>query len=507
MSKAQSRRCTCIYCGESFFLREIKWRISDNATRHASNFEKSLCESLDRALERFRCADNVGRAFFSAINGEGSCPKTPEKIRLVIPADFKSNKNRFSKNSRYGDIWTFKEPDLRDPNYPTLHFSGECVRKLNNFGRGIPETVIEKIERDEIYPVCPFCISDLPRELLRQKEPVHVIKLGFIGPAESGKTSLNVINILFECLDCGGWEFRRKDLYVTPHYLLKDNYYKSIFDRERLPPPTPDCYIPPLLLQLKRGSQNVLLSLLDIPARRLKTLLEDVLNQKSTRQTDFYMKLFGQMDGWLLMLDAEREVLPKIDSNEHGAMPEEQETLEYLLKIFSKIPEWQRKPAALVITKCDQLFIDALGKEKSSKLFGPSNSVELMLWQKPLEFWQRFNNLEQEPRKIWQQRGKQEPSSLEQQMGKKDFYSVDRHEIVQYLFKPLIRENFSELTNQLNRYFSEVDIFPESNWGSFLEMPNIQEKLLDKEWVKPFYSAEPIFWLLDIIQRGVPPAI
>lgn len=475
------------------------WRISDDATQQASDFEK-LYDSLDKVLDGFLRTDNAGRVFSRAVDS----PRAPKEIRLVAPKDFESRKNQFYGRPKKR-IKVFEKPDPRASDYPALHFSKTFYSLWRDREGLVTQNVIRKIEQNEIHPVCPFCISDLPYGLFGHGEPVRVIKLGLIGPAESGKTSFNVINILFECLKCGGWEVEEEIPYVNPYDLSAGNYYKSVLKSGKLPPPTPDRYIPPLLLRLKNNSQNILLSLLDIPSCRLKTIREDIANHRPTSRTSLYMKLFEQMDGWLLMLDAEREILPKINSNEYYEASENQETLESLLQIFSRISEPQLKPAALVITKCDLLFTNAPG----NKLFDTCSPVEQALWQQTWEDFQKTSNLKRQPKRVWQLpwRQSQESEGLAERTGRKEFYSADRHEIVQYTFKPLIKRYFPELTDQLDRYFSKADIFPESNWGSYLGIPNIQEKQLNKEWVKPFYSAEPIFWLMDIIRWRKPSTV
>lgn len=482
MSKVPPRpNCTCIYCGESFSPAELKWRIANDAARHAVDYRGKLYDSLEKVLKRFYCEDIIGQVFLNTVDEHAAS----REICLVTPADLKpgSSRNlfRLPKNRR---IHIFKKPVPQTSEYLHLRFSQDFVNYLDDSGRGIPKTVINKIERDEIHPVCPFCISDLPCELLSQNDSVQVVKLGLIGPAGSGKTSLNMINILFKCLDCGGWKVETKDLYASSHYLLANHYYKPLFDSGKLPPPTPDRYIPPLLLWLEKNGRKVLLLLLDLPASRLKAIHEDLekhrADHKLAPRTDIYMKLFEQMSGWLLMLDAEQEILPKIRSGGHGEAPENRETLRSLLQIFSQAPELRSKPAALVITKCDLLFTEALSKDEEKRLFETFHHVERALWQMPREDWEKHQN-------------------LERQSKKNGFSFSDRHEMIQFSFKPLIQKHFPELAGELEQYFSRVDIFPESNLGPLLRTPNILEKRLDKEWVKPFYSAEPVLRLLDTI--------
>lgn len=479
MSKAQPNY-TCIFCGESFSPAELKWRIADDATRHAVDYRGKLYDSLETVLKRFHCENTTGQVFLNTVDEHAAS----QKIRLVIPADLKpDSKSNLLRPAKNRTIKIFCRPDPQASEYPHLRFSQDFVNYLDDSGKGIPKNVINRIARDEIHPVCPFCISDLPCELLSQNNPVQVVKLGLIGPAGSGKTSLNMINILFKCLDCGGWTVDTKDLYASPHYLLANHYYKPLFDSGKLPPPTPDRYIPPLLLWLEKNGRKVLLLLLDIPASRLKAIREDLEKHRADRKfaprTNIYMKLFEQMSGWLLMLDTEQEILPKIRSDGHGEAPENRETLGSLLQIFAQAPELRSKPAALVITKCDLLFTKVLSKEEETekRLFEAFYPVERALWQVP---WKKLQD-------------------LERQSKKKGFSFTDRHEMIQLSFKPLIQKHFPELAGELEQYFSRVDIFPESSLGPLLRTPNILEKQLDKEWVKPFYSAEPILRLLDTI--------
>lgn len=481
-----NQNCTCVYCGGSFSPKEVRWRISDKAESSVLIFGEKVHTFLKKALDHFCREDTVGWNFFSLISGRSPSEK-PKRIRLVMPDDFASSINKTCNHT----VRIFKHPK---PDDPILHFSKDFVERLNNLATPVPRNMIREIEDEEIYPVCPFCTAGLPRMMLSQKEPFRLVKLGFAGPINSGKTTLNVINILFGCLDSGGWKASVKNPHTISHYLLPDNYYKTVLNNGTLPSQTPDRYIPPLLLWLERDGQYVLLSLLDIPGKRLQAIRKDILSDNPSPQTECYIKLFKQMDGWLLMLDAEQEILRTLYPGQYGEAVRDREPLLSLLKIFSQIQGRPHTPGALVISKCDRLFLDELKGKKSQELFASFTPLELRLWQQSQNDWLKFRDLEDQP-KLWREIGRSEVHPQE-----KRFYVPNRHEIVQYSFKPFIEDHFPELAKDLKCHFSRVDVFPVSSLGSVLTEPDIQHKLLNDKWVKPFYSAEPIFWLLDIIK-------
>lgn len=469
---------TCIFCAEPFSLEEVRWLISESAGDLFPRVQGLRNPHPPRTLfegtmDRFLRPDTEGLNFFSEIGSSYPYSKSTSRVRLVMPDDLKpvplggkKNQPNLFQALDGSMVPIFHRPNPRDPTYPGLKFTKEFVDEFNhqtgfNFG-----SLKANIEKFEIKPVCPHCTSYLPDMLLHQN---NVVKLGFIGPSGSGKTTLNVVNLKFNCLSCGGWTVKTDGIYASSHHFA-DNYYEAILKSGKIPRSMPERdYIPPLLIKMERGTQQILLELIDVPEKNLKDLQRAVLNHKQTAQTIRYFELLKQLDGWLLILDAEQEILPKIGvaANPVGSPPEDTVNLESLIQLFSGIESSERKPASLLITKCDCLFDQNLTTNQRKRLFRDFSPAEQAVWQQRKE---------------------------------KGTYSADRQEVIQYSFKPLVQKLFPDLWPALGQYFSQFAVFPESSWGDILTDPDTEPEDVDISQMKPFYSAEPIIWLLDMIQ-------
>ena len=209
-----------------------------------------------------------------------------------------------------------------------------------------------------------------------------------------------------------------------------------------------------------------------------------------------YLKLLRQMDGFILTLDGEKELLPlteegqMLNDNSDEDSDEGTVKLEKLLTQFSSIPHFPRKPAALVVTKCDRLFRanqpvsgqDSrepaseywLDDEKFEKLFGGMTKVEQALWQQP----DSNDALRDAP------------------------YRDGWHEAVQRSWKPLLWDKFPLLSQIVRGVFSRVDVFPESSIGrTHLTPDQLNQYSLAQLNLKPFHSSDPFFWLMDMVEQ------
>lgn len=467
----------CIYCGRDFSLKDVQWLISDQ-TKDFFAQDPELRNArmrFEQAMNGFLCLDTKGSAFCNSMGGKGSAPIKTQKVRLVTPEDLAAapeGKGRNLYQQSGGDAASiFYRLDPEDPAYPGLRFTDEFVEQIDQGGELNLKDAKADVERYAIRPVCPHCTSYLPELLLSRDSSVRVVRLGLIGPADSGKTTLNMVNLVCGCLNCGGWVAGASGISAPSHYLL-DNCCKSMLSGNRISQTMPrgdSGYLPPLLVQMEHGSKRVLLVLADIPAKVLQAVRTAILENAHTPQTICCLRLLHQLDGCLLLLDARQEILPafNVAAVSDGGEQENQGGLESLIQIFSGLQGWQRKPAALLISKCHWLFDNGkVASEKLDELFSSFSSVDKVLWQQPKET---------------------------------GAYSADRQEALQYSFKPLVRKLFPTLWIYLEKYFSRIDIFPQSSWGVRPASLDADEEL-DPSKMKPFYSGEPIIWLLNMIR-------
>ncbi len=454
---------TCICCGRGFSLEEVQWLVSNQTEKFFAQ-DSDLRDARGRfesAMDAFLCLDTRGSAFCNFMGGGGPNPIQTQRIRLVTPENVAL---------KVGEAAVFCRLEPEDPAYPGLRFTDEFVKQVDPNGDLNVRDAKDDIEHCGIRPVCPHCTSYLPDLLLARDDASRVIRLGLVGPARSGKTTLNAVNILCGCLNCGGWVVSAVGIKASSHYLL-DSYYKPLLDGGEIPLSMPDSdYIPPLLIQMEHGARRVLLELLDIPAKVLQAIRGAVQENARTPRTARYLSLLRQLDGCLLFLDACQEIMPVLEPNIEPVDGEGERpmNLESLVQVFSGIRGWSRKPAALLISKCDWLFgpNGKTGTDKLDKLFNTFSDVDKLLWQRSREA---------------------------------DSYSADHHEAVQYAFKPLIRERFPTLWAYLERYFSRVDVFTQSNWDVGLES-NGSDGDRAPDSLEPFHNADPIIWLLNMMR-------
>jgi len=512
----------CIFCNEPLTLNRVAWLIEEAPLRRMSlgkkeeDDERSPFEQTDSALwdaiYRFHHPDPRGESFFQTMGGNLDLAGKLDtgEIRCVFPEDFdpaqpeEKSVNTYTTPSN-NNIPIFKRPGV-ETDGPYLCFTEEFSEEMRACGLAAFQTRTTQrfIEEVCIRPVCPKCMSYIPKEQLDgSAQDTYVVRLAYIGQMESGKTTLNWANLICDTFDQNGWTSSRKDVFSSTHYKA-ENFYEDIIRRGVLPERTPkNKYTPPLLIRLRRNNKTLLLVLMDIAGELLQQIQIYSARRLEDLQTFAYLDILKQMDGFLLMLDVEKEILPLIgieqrhpSKTEEGAGKTEAgesqadeakdanaedtktesgdavpKTLYELLKGCVEIDEFKKKPAALLLTKCDLLFDSqdnaGLG-HKYDQLFHMFASVE---------------------RKFWQQSN----ASPEQRL----HYDADYHECIQIPFRAFIQHWFPQLWGTLQNTFSRVSIFPESSLGA--EATSLPPSGIQKTDLHPFHSADPIFWMLDVV--------
>lgn len=489
-------RRRCVFCGEDFSRESVRWLIDEEADKGLWSKEReqspnastsSKAAPLRDAMDRFLRLDYMGQSFFHMVSGQGKYAEPPKQVRLVIPEEDLSpaasperRLNRYTTpEGREADIFCLghKEGDV-----PCLRFTEEFIDVME--ASGIEQLRHQGnrryIEEICIRPVCPHCTSYLPPELLTESPDVFLARFALVGPIAAGKTTMNLINLALDQFNHGAWSRDKTGISGRSHYLAS-NYYEQYLRDKKLPTRTPkDIYIPPLLVRLTREKKRVLVVLMDVAGELLEQIEQDMeKGEKSERKVYAARELLRQMDGYLLMLDGEKEFLPKLGYAADNQDPPEVKLAD-LVPICRRFVSSGKKPAALVLTKCERFFTEGtvhpIPPEAYQKAFPTFGQLETALWQQP------------------------EPSAGN------SGYSARHHEAIQFFFKPIIRKHFRELWNQAANIFSRVDVFPESNWGhASVNGQDLAAGTVNIKSLEPFYSAAPVFWLLDVINDSEPP--
>lgn len=520
----------CMYCGTAFEMNRLNWLIRERAleaekietgrkAKRPENNPSAMPDVLEGKAEtddqaeweeddeelgvenpfrtvmtsHFSDRDELGRYFYSrmissAASGDSS-RTLPDKRPMLVRAEYFTDDAGSNQGNSYRtpdgkEIHIFENPS--EDGQVSLHFTQDFIESMNRQGYSTLKVRRQFIENQCIRAVCPWCTSFLPDELFQNKQEYYVVKLGFIGPRESGKTTLNVVNILLERLTRGGWSLSKSKYLAVTHYLSNSggNYYKKVFKTGMFPERTqPLDYVPPLLLRLNRpgGEKHLLLVLMDVAGEFLQGLEQKMAEDDIDERDEMYQRLLNEMDGYLLTMDAERELYPLVAQGQadNGNAEERTVKLQKLMNICASMKQFRNKPAALILTKCDTLFEDR-------DMHG--NGLT------PVEFQNLFQDFTPLEQAYWQQ--PEDADSLDAP------YQADRHEFLQFSFKPLIQRRFPTLW-ALMQCFSRVDVFPESTIGNTqFPMQEIKQYKIDDPYInlKPFHSTDPIFWLLDMME-------
>lgn len=509
----------CIFCEQPIDLNRVAWMIDESRLRKEifGTEEAQGINAFWDAISRFSQPDRTGADFYAMMSGTQK-NQSPRRIPVVLPEHLRPSQNTGKESP---NIYT-TQTDEKIPIFQHLDpASGDRhLRFTKQFVRAMQESGLEcfqikhsrcYIEEKCIRPVCPGCMSYVPKELLDESDQnTYVARLAYIGPIGSGKTTLNWTNLVFDAFYRGGWFQDVEDLYTTTHYLAR-NFYETLVQEKKLPPRTRwKEYNPPLLVRLRRKNKKILLVLIDVAGELLQQISQQRASGEVALQTYAYTKVIRQVDGFLLMLDSDVEILPQVgivdaeksdgksgdietppqvespDAEKSDGKSAEKEllpvTLFELVQSYTSNGSLEKKPAALVLTKCDTMFKDspaACFEEKYENLFSQFSPVERAFWQRP-----------------------EGPEYI------RTSYEADYHECIQFPFKALVQELFPRLWDVLKEGFSRVDIFPEASLGirtSGISDENTDEnsdKKFDLKKLKPFRTAAPIFWLLDMIDFG-----
>lgn len=482
----------CIFCGQDLEPDQIAWLIDEKLLRGVPLSGEQSASALSPAdnvfwdaLNRFSRPDRKGTAFYLNMSGKLAPSERvePEQVQVVLPGDFEDPASDGKTVNTYTtednrEIQVFRRPDTeKDKLY--LRFTEEFVAEMQRLGFTSFDSppILRYIEEECIKPVCPECMSYLPRELLdKYQQDVYVVRLAYIGPPNSGKTTLNWTNLVHQAFSRGGWIQSSKNLFSTTHYKAR-NYYEDQVRLRRIPMRTQkEEYTPPLIVRLRRDNKILLLSLTDIAGELLQQIYLDSTSGTMTPQTYAYVNMLERMDGFLLMIDSKTEILSKTNAN--TAMDGDQRgqsaaTLYDLVKCFSGFYEMSKKPAALLLTKCDMLFQKSddsgMMNQDYKTLFHMFSQTEKAFWQQP-----------------------EDPHAAV-----RTCYAADYHECIQMPFKAFIQYHFPQLWTCLNSIFSRFDVFPEASLG--IDRKFQPDESVDLAELKPFHTAAPFFWLLDVI--------
>lgn len=487
----------CVFCGENFFRDEVRWLIDEEAERSLEPKKQgqpatgtpvlSKAAPFRDAMDNFLRADYAGQNFFQTVSGKTDQTDQPKQIRMVVPeedlnpsASHKRSLNRFTAPGG-AEVAIFRL-EIRDDGRPCLHFTEEFIdaMKASGVARLGYQQKQRYIEDTCIRAVCPHCTSYLPDELLMESPDVFLVRLALVGPIDAGKTTMTLISLAKKQFNHGAWSQNTTGIRGRSHYLAS-NYYEKYLREKKLPTRTPkDIYIPPLLIRLEWNKKQVLVVLMDVAGELLEQIKQDMESGAPPEPKVYAAReILSQMDGYLLMLDSEWELLPKLGIiGKLGPAPSTVKLAD-LVPICRSFVGSDKKPAALVLTKCDQLFTKEvkapLPPNAYKKVFPTSSELEKILWQQP------------------------EPDAGD------SGYSARHHEAIQFFLKPMIQMHFRELWNQAGNIFSRVDVFPESNWGhADVNEKELKADTVDIDSLDPFYSAAPVFWLLDVINGSSP---
>lgn len=489
-------RRKCIFCGEEFLLENVRWLIDEGAEQTLwprkqeqlpDTSAPSSAAPFRDAMDSFLRDDYAGQNFFQTVSGKTADIGRPKQIRLVVPEedlspDASSKRNLNHYRPPEGTEVTIFHLGIGDNGLPCLHFTEEFIDTMEASGIVQLRSPQKQryIENTCIRPVCPYCTSYLPHELLMESPDIFVARLALVGPIAAGKTTMTHINFAKRQFHRGAWSQDTTGIYGSSHYLAS-NYHEKYLREKKLPTRTPkDIYIPPLLIRLERKKKRILVVLMDVAGELLEQIKQDMESGDPPEPKVYAaQELLRQMDGYLLMLDSERELLPELKIiNELDFTPPDVKLAD-LVPICRSFVGSDKKPAALVLTKCEKLFTERVSNplppDLYKKVFLSSSRLEKILWQQP-----------------------------ESSAGDSG-YSARHHEAIQFFFKPIIQKHFRELWNQAGNIFSRVDVFPESNWGHVtVSEEELETDAVNIDSLEPFYSAAPMFWLLDMINRDVP---
>ena len=478
----------CVFCGEEFSRESVCWLIDKRADSGLWAAEKAQPANASASSAPFRDAmdsflrpDYAGQNFFQTVSGRIEDARQPEQIRLVVPEedlDPAGGRNRYVSPAGM-EVHIFRL-ERRQGGLPCLRFTQEFITAMEESG-----VVHLRHQRNQSYieetcirPVCPHCTSYLPSELLTESPDVFLARLALVGPIDAGKTTMNFINLVKKQFNGGAWSQNTEGMTGRTHYLAS-NYYEEFLKGKKLPTRSPkNIYIPPLLVRLTRKNVQVLIVLMDVAGELLEQIQQEMEKGDAPELRVFAAReILRQMDGYLLVLDSEKEFLPKGNALMGRADDSSEVKLADLVPICRGFVDDIKKPAALVLTKCEQLFTADVASPLPSgvyqTLFPSSSRLEELLWQQP------------------------EPNAGD------SGYSSRHHEAVQFFLKPVIRKQFPILWAQATNIFSRVDVFPESNWGrAVISEGELKTGAVDIDLLDPFYSAAPVFWLLDVIDRG-----
>lgn len=490
MIQLNAGRRKCVFCGEDFSLESVRWLIDKEAEQALwpkKQEQPSNATPFRDAMDRFLRDDYEGQNFFQTVSGKTADAGQPKQIRLVVPEkDLALNASSERNLNRYrlpeGAEVTIFRLGAGDEGLPCLHFTKEFISAMEASGVVQLRSRQKRryIENTCIRPVCPHCTSYLPHELLMESPDVFVVRLALVGPIAAGKTTMTHINLAKRQFHRGAWSQDTTGIYGASHYLAS-NYHEEYLREKKLPTRTPkNIYIPPLLIRLERKNKQVLVVLMDVAGELLEQIKQDMESGGPPEdKVHAAQELLRQMDGYLLMLDSERELFPKLKITNGPDFAPLDVKLADLVPICRSFVGSVKKPAALVLTKCEQLFTEEvsypLPSDLYNKIFLSSSRLEKLLWQQT------------------------EPNAGD------SGYSARHHEAIQFFFKPIIQKHFRELWNQAGNIFSRIDVFPESNWGKVdVGEEELKMGAVDIDSLEPFYSAAPVFWLLDMINRSEP---
>lgn len=490
------KECRCIFCSQTFSIDKVSWIIDRERAAELNDNSAQMSvpryteDPLGDAMDRFLRADAVGATFYGIMSGQikpGESARAND-IRIVRAEDLTPDAERNGQSPNIyrtlsGERIRIFNPFDMEKDGAVLHLSDEFLAEMDKRGyTGFQqELMLRHFEEKCVRPVCPKCSSYLPREIFNTSsgKDVYVARLAFIGPVESGKTTLIWTNLMCKLFDRGGWFQDTDEVFATTHYMAK-NFYEHSIRYKILPQRTQrNVYVPPLLLRLQRNGITLILLLMDVAGELLQTIKEARESGALDPQMSVYAKLIQSMDGFLLMLDSKREIRRRADKLAGNSVKNPANDPSPLSDLVRACGVY-RKPAALLITKCDDIMENldsqSILNRQYKKLFSDFSETELSFWQQPVKGAVPYmdnitDNIMDTP------------------------YSADYHECIQMSFKPFVRKHFPQLWRQLEQTFSRVDVFPEASLGS--ELPS--DTPIEREDIHPFFSVDPIFWLLDMI--------